>query len=337
MKYLILAEGHDQSSLAYSYYRTLKKQVLTTDIFIISDEIIKCYPFGFLPKSINNSLFGLLEFKSTIQKFNVILTKYILKAEIDVVFCFTNSPINSSTIVYLRSLDKKVILIYPDAIINMQTRNSSTIPSFDAIFSYSKKGMIAFNYLGAKNVFWCPLAGDEDMHNMVPRIDSEFEYDLSFIGNYRPEREEVLLFIINNFPTLKIKINGSWKNAKSEEVKKVAENKQIYGMEYAKYLNKSFINLNIIDHSNYPAANMRFFEIPTAGGFQISSSCPEMEEDFIEGEHLMYYSTLEELSNKINFCFKEKEKVAQIRENGHQLVLAKHLYKHRLESILKTM
>ena len=111
VKYLIVAENHDKSSLAYSYYRALKKLSLSTDIYIISDEIAKCYPIRFIPQNINSLFHGLLEFKSTIQKFNVNLTKFILGANIDLVFCFTNSPINPSTIVYLRSLNKKVILI----------------------------------------------------------------------------------------------------------------------------------------------------------------------------------------------------------------------------------
>ncbi len=74
----------------------------------------------------------------------------------------------------------------------MQLRNSNTISCFDAIFSYSKLGINAFKFLDANSVFWCPLAGDDDLHNLKPRLNSENHWhDLSFIGNYSPEREEV--------------------------------------------------------------------------------------------------------------------------------------------------
>lgn len=51
----------------------------------------------------------------------------------------------------------------------------------------------------------------------------------------------------------------------------------------------SKVNLNIIDPTNHPAANMRFFEIPVAGGLQVCSACPEMNDVFRDGEHLFYY------------------------------------------------
>lgn len=335
MKYLIVSEGKDESSLAYSYKRALDKLDKLVMFFYLSDSVSRNHPVPFLPSFINNFIFGHFEPKTTIHKVNVELTKYVLINKIDVIICFTNTLINPSTIVYLRSLGKRVLLIYPDAIINMQQRNSSAISCYDDIFSYSQLGVKSFEFLGAQNAVWCPLACDDSIHKIEPKSDGQFLYDISFIGNHRPEREEVLHFIINKFPNLKIKINGSWKKAKSKKLKSIAENRQIYGIDYARFINNSFISLNIIDHSNFPAANMRFFEIPISGGFQISSACPEMENILIEGKHLLYYNDLEELGEKIDYCFAEKGKVHEMRNACHELVLKEHLYSNRLEMILK--
>lgn len=334
MKYIFVTENKDESGLAYSYKRALEKLGSTPTFFFISESINKNKLLPFAPKFINNLIFNHFEPKSTIHKVNVELTKFILINNIDVVFCFTNTIINPSTIVYLRSLGKKVILIYPDAIINLQLRHSSSISCYDFIFSYSETAIEAFKHLGAKNVIFCPLAGDDDLHSIEPKDNDQFLYDISFIGNYRPEREEVLLFIIKNFPNLKLKINGNWKKAKSQELKKLAENLPLYGNDYAKFINNSFISLNIIDHSNFPAANMRFFEIPTAGGFQLCSSCPEMNNTFIDGEHLLYFKNLEDLVEKINYCLVERNNIKKIRILGHQLLLSQHLYVNRLITLL---
>ncbi|MBL0024756.1 MAG: hypothetical protein IPO98_06925 [Saprospiraceae bacterium] len=93
----------------------------------------------------------------------------------------------------------------------MGIRNSLNVKCFNSIYSYSKIGIKSFNLLGAENVFWCPLAGDNDIHQLNPKKSEDFKYDISFIGNHRPEREEVLVYLINEFPELRIKINGSWR------------------------------------------------------------------------------------------------------------------------------
>jgi spore maturation protein CgeB len=60
-----------------------------------------------------------------------------------------------------------------------------------------------------------------------------------------------------------------------------------------------------------------------------------MEKTFIDGKHLLYYKDLEELGNKIDYCFAEKGKVHEMRNACHELVLKEHLYSNRLEMILK--
>ena len=74
----------------------------------------------------------------------------------------------------------------------------------------------------------------------------------------------------------------------------------LYGEDFSKVVQSSRINLNIIDDTNFPAANMRFFEIPVLGGIEVSSLCPELENDFINQEHLFYYKNLGDLVEIVN-------------------------------------
>lgn len=82
---------------------------------------------------------------------------------------------------------------------------------------------------------------------------------------------------------------------------------------------------------------MRFFETSISGEFQISSACPEMENILIDGKHLLFYNDLEELVQKIEYCFSNKEKVQEMRRACHELVLKDHLYSNRVEMILLTI
>lgn len=335
MKIVIVHLGKEKSNLEHSYERTMLELGHEVIAFQMDDAIKQNISFNFLPAKISNYIYGQLESETTIKKANVSLTKFVIDQKPNVVFVFTNSPINPSTIVYLRTLNVKVILIYPDAIVNMSPRNSENVKFYDAIFSYSKSGVEAFKMLGAESVFWCPLAADTTIHLQdVPKYDYSFKYDISFIGNYRPERESVIESVIKAFPSLRYKIVGSWNESKSLEVKKHAETKHLYGLDYAKFINDSFLNLNIIDKTNYPAANMRFFEIPISGGLQLSSECPEMENTYIDMESVIYFRSQNELKDKIDFCFRNRDETFKIRHNANKLTKNEHTYVNRSHQIV---
>jgi spore maturation protein CgeB len=115
------------------------------------------------------------------------------------------------------------------------------------------------------------------------------------------------------------------------------QGKCIFGKEFARVVVNSKINLNIIDSTNFPAANMRFFEIPCAGGFQVSSPCPEMEGKFKHGESIFYYRTPEELPDMIHSLLNNDPLRIQVAQKAHAMVLNEHTYKHRAQQILGLM
>jgi spore maturation protein CgeB len=86
----------------------------------------------------------------------------------------------------------------------------------------------------------------------------------------------------------------------------------------------------VIDDTNYPAANMRFFEIPAAGGLQLSSACPEMAHIFKNKENILYFSDVKELIAQIDFVMKNPDDSKYIREQSHQFVKKHHSYQNRL-------
>lgn len=108
---------------------------------------------------------------------------------------------------------------------------------------------------------------------------------MTFIGGWRPEREAVLAGLAG----LDLKIWGpEWDRrcAGNAVVLKAWQGRPLVGTEFATAVAASKVNLNIIDPTNHPAANMRFFEIPVAGGLQVCSACPEMSGVFRDGEEI---------------------------------------------------
>lgn len=122
---------------------------------------------------------------------------------------------------------------------------------------------------------------------------------------------------------------------RNQQIRKLVIPHAVLGKDMAKVFQKSRINLNRIDVTNYPAANMRFFEIPASGGLMLSSSCPEMSEVFKEFESVVYFKNNFELINKVEYLLNNDSR--RMREVSHQIILNGHTYRHRLEKIISNI
>ena len=320
-------------NLENSYKKALEKKGMTVSFYDISKDISNSLPIQRLTYNIS------MDNWTAIHKANVTFSKYVFINRPDVVIVFCNAPITAGAILYFQSLKIKCVLVWPDAIVNLNQRLIENIPLYDFIASYSSSSVSSFQKLGSKNTEWIPLGGDISLHHIPIESEKTFEYDISFIGNWRPERDEIMSHIVENFQTNEILIQGSgWKkNTKSAAIKKIVREGVITGRAFAETLSKGYLNLNIIDYTNFPAANMRFFEIPIAGALQLSSPCPEMEAVFKEGEHVLYYKDKNNLIEKVQYALNYPKEMAIIRKQGQDLLLSHHTYDSRIESIIKKL
>lgn len=79
----------------------------------------------------------------------------------------------------------------------------------------------------------------------------------------------------------------------------------------------------------------RLLRILGSGTFCLSYKHPEMEEDYENYKHLVYFETIEDLINKIDYYLEHEEERKQIAENGRQLVLNRNTFKHQVQNIIK--
>lgn len=80
---------------------------------------------------------------------------------------------------------------------------------------------------------------------------------------------------------------------------------------------------------------MRFFEVCTAGGLQVASACPEMDNEFRHKEHMVYFKDEDDLLVQIQWVLDHPAEAHQIREAGQQLLLEKHAYSNRIQTIMQ--
>ncbi|MCW5921746.1 MAG: glycosyltransferase [Saprospiraceae bacterium] len=279
-----------------------------------------------------NSFIGINAWIKKMQREFVVQVKSI---DPDLVIVFCNAPIHVNALAFLKSIIKgKIILLWPDTLFNISAHVATAAPLYDGLASYSRDAIPVFKQMGFSNVHWVPLAADEALHGGFD-LPQHFEHDVIFIGNPRPERIKALESISKNFPTLKLGIYGAeWAKSNSNELKPHIVSRHLFGNEFARLMNQSRIAMNIIDDTNYPAANMRFFEACVAKSLQLSSKCPEWEDEYIDSKHLLYFNNEEDLCTKIESALSNEKRCLAIRKSGYQITVDKNTYLHRAQSII---
>ncbi len=261
----------------------------------------------------------------------------------DLLIVFGQNPVRAGVLAQIRSMfPVQMAYIWPDTLINLSEASIACLPLYDLVATYGRGTVEPFHQLGALNVMWVPLAGDphlvEDLSSLPENKRRTFRADISFIGQWRPEREEVMQVVLDNFGDKSVKIWGlDWgrRCRGKTNILKAWQGRALYDKEYHAVLAESHISLNIIDDTNYPAANMRLFEIPMASGVQVCSPCPEMEDEFKHGETIFYYHTLHELVDLLRNLLANDPLCQQVARHAYELVTHRHTYRHRAQKIIE--
>lgn len=97
----------------------------------------------------------------------------------------------------------------------------------------------------------------------------------------------------------------------------------------------SKINLNITLRSIQTGIPLRAFDIMGCGGFLISNFQEDFLEYFEPDEDVVFYSSYEELLDKVEFYLSHDEERQRIARNAYEKVAAGHTYLHRLETMMR--
>lgn len=257
----------------------------------------------------------------------------------DVFVAIGQNPVRAGALAQLRAVRSvRTVIVWPDTMVNLGGSIIECLPLYDLVATYSRESVPFFLRLGAPAAEWVPLAADPKMHAPpAGALPSEFQADVGFIGQWRPERESALALLIAECPELSVRIWGpDWGRRCTGKPSLVAawQGRSLYHADFAKAVAGCKINLNVIDPTNFPAANMRFFELAVAGGLQVSSACPEMEETFRDRETVAYFRNESELPQVVRELLADDTGRRRIASDARRLVLAEHSYVHRAEVIL---
>ncbi|MFC5409149.1 glycosyltransferase [Larkinella bovis] len=329
MKVLIVGDVNNYS-LESSYRRAFQQLKDAVQEFSIYREVERYTRFGRLGLSLNR----FWPVDAWLRKANRALAVAIKSGMPDLVLVFGNAPVLFSTLAFAKSISNvRFVLVWPDPLTGMQAHVREAAALYDGVATYCRASKPVFEQLGFCQVHWVPLAADPVLHKTEPRKNA-FGYDLTFVGAWRPEREQALSVIIRQFPHLKMGIRGTdWQRVNDPVLRPFLLRQPLRGRAYSDMLNQSRINLNVIDDTCFPAANMRFFEIAIAGGLQLASACPEWEAIYKDGEQVLYYHTDAELVTQVRRGLQNPLEAESIRQTGFRYTLKEHTYQQRAEQL----
>jgi hypothetical protein len=159
---------------------------------------------------------------------------------------------------------------------------------------------------------YLPYAADETVCYPMPEVDKI--YDACLIGLQYPTRNSLVQRLQSHGLSVKY------------------ETGLIFD-EYRMAYNQSKIALNWSTLEDVPC---RFFEGMAMGLPMVSNIVPDMEKlGFIEGTDYFGFRSLDEADGKVKQLLIDEGLRCWVAENGYRKVMEKHLWKYRIEQILK--
>jgi hypothetical protein len=178
------------------------------------------------------------------------------------------------------------------------------IPLYDLHVVQRDKNILDYTSRGARDVIKIQTAYEPTLHYPPPPgwSDSDRDRQVSFIGTPYDDRAQILgrLWREYGFP---IAVSGSaklWGRAMQPDVFEATfRDGELYRDDYRNAIWRSRINLSFLTHSNQDEFVHKSFEIAGCGGFLLAERSEGHLERFKEDEEAVFFSSVDELAEKI--------------------------------------
>jgi spore maturation protein CgeB len=295
--------------------------------------------FAYSKASLTNRILDKIGFDYVCYKINHSLRDVIKNQKFDLLIVVRGEHLYPETISFLKRHIPMVVNWNSDDLFNKLNGSRFIKDSFRLYdIHFSPRRDLKMEYLdkGAKRfefINW--YYRDEAVIPKSLILGNNYKYDLSFVGSWSKRRNQILY----SLPDCDLNIFG-WGWKKKQELKDKLNfkiNNHVSIREMMKIYSQTKININILTKENRDSINLRNFEVPIAGGFQISERTEEILNMFEEDKEIVLFSSNEELSSKIHFYLKNENSRDKIRIAGYHKVLnSKNELADRLSQIINT-
>jgi spore maturation protein CgeB len=201
------------------------------------------------------------------------------------------------------------------------------LPEYDWVFTTKSFGVDDMRRLvGVERASFLPHAYDPEVHAPValePEDVGRYGCDVSFIGTWSPKKQALLESLAVRQPEVRLRIWGhQWKRARAKLGDRV-EGRPVVGVEYAKALTASRVNLCILSEARRGASSgdrttSRTFHIPATGAFMLHERTEELALFFEEGSECGAFGSPEELATRVGAYLADDAERTRVAEAGWQ-------------------
>jgi spore maturation protein CgeB len=229
----------------------------------------------------------------------------------------------------------------PDDMMNPRNQSRhyvASVPVYDLHVTTKSYNVAELSEVGAPRVLFVDNAYCPFTHRpltLTPDEQERFGGPVGFVGTFEPERARTLLFLAEK--GIAVRVWGSWPESwRHRHPNLRVMGMPLYGDDYARTINSFDVNLAFLRKNNRDLQTTRSLEIPACGGFMLAERTAEHQRLFAEGLEADYFSSREELLEKIRYHLMNPGRRQAMAAAGRQRCLeAGYSNVDRLKSVLE--
>lgn len=265
---------------------------------------------------------------------------------VDVLWIEKGLTISEKTLKTVRTLNPKTIIAgySPD---DMAGRHNQSrpflkgLPWYHFYFTTKSYGVKELKCLGAPQVFFVGNAYDPNTHRPATLSEEgkkQYGGKVGFIGDYESERAQAIFYLAQHGIVVRIWGTNWNSKCKLNHPNMKIEGKPLFGDDYARAVCAFDINLAFLRKINRDLQTQRSIEIPACGGFMLAERTQEHQDLFEEGKEAAFFSSKEELLEKIQYYLKHEDERNQIAQAGRARCLKSgYSYHERIKEMFRVI
>lgn len=179
-----------------------------------------------------------------------------------------------------------------------------SIPHYDLHVVQRDKNILDYTSRGARDVIKIQTAYEPTLHFPPPTgwSDKDRDREVSFIGTPYDDRATTLsnLQKLREFQVVISGHQGLWQKRLSPEIfAQTYREGELFQQQYREAIWRSKINLSFLTHANQDEFVHKSFEIAACGAFLLAERSEGHLQRFKEDEEAVFFSTFDELAQKI--------------------------------------
>jgi len=227
-----------------------------------------------------------------------------------------------------KQLPNSPLLVHfsPDDMINPDNQTRfylRSVPLYDIHITTKTPNVNELMQLGARKVYFMDNQYCLKMHRPVEISGSERDVyggKIGFIGCYERDRAASIKHIVESGLPVHVWGDG-WGDSLPARSNLVVENRPLWGEEYPRAICATDINLCFLRKVNRDRQTSRTMEIPACGGFMLAERTEEHLRLFKEDEEAVFFSSDEELLDKVKYYLSHPNERLAIACAGHDRCL----------------